>query len=612
MDTSVSGGTPRARSARRSDMHKPDLLRLALDLRNRLPTAGEPSRDYFLSAFKQLEDDKSSAHRESKLECLDSIFRYFYGAQDTASSLLVGRTMEQLAARHGKRAWIRKSKTYRAISLADAGDLQGALLEYRSALRLARELGDQVAEATVLLNIGAALFYAGLYSDAMNSYEYVCLLAASHSELSQIASAACSNMAQVCVRQERYEAGLRYIAKSLVLPYDTTQAHYNLHRVILERVHVELALALGDRKLADERLTVCLDYARRAETRRTAFEATLARGICEIDHGDSGRGLEMLVEALQNATLKHELILCLSALIKAHEQTGDVEQALKYADQLCAASAELYQAVIDGFVPGAASPAASIRRDQLDSSILKRARLQALASERHARQARIELIDRLSLAAELRDGPARLHGHRVGRLCALFAKALQLSETATKEIEVAGRLHDIGKIGVPDGTLRRGDTEATSAEREVLRAHTSIGANLLSGSSIAELRCAEVVARHHHEQWDGQGYPDGLSGKRIPVECRIVSIADCFDAMTHGGRRVDPVSAQVALEQIRHGKGKKFDPRLVDAFCGFVDQLLVSHPSLEEHLETGGRHTELVNTLGSLRELIGEPPGRDS
>jgi putative two-component system response regulator len=605
MYTSISIGA-RAQTEGRSDSHKSGLQRFARELRERLPSAGEPSRDYFLKAFHRLEQDKSSAYQECKLDCLDSIFRYFYGVQDTATTLRIGRTMEQLSARYGKKSWIRKSKMYRAISLADAGDLQGGLLEYRVALCVAREIHDRVAEGIVLQNAGAALFYAGLYSDAMKCYEQVCALATSYPELGPIASAACSNMAQVCLRQERYELGLKYIAKALLFPYDTTQAHYNLHRVILERVHVELALGLHDRELADERLAVCLEYARRAHTVRTAFEAKLARGLCEIDHGDCAQGFKVLGEALQTATLSHELVLCLTALIRAHEQAGDVENALKFADQLCVTSAQLYQAVIDGLIESDALPAAPLRRDQLDSSILKRTRLQALASERRIAQTRLELIERLSIAAELRGGSPRLHGYRVGRISAMFAASSGLRESLAGQLEVAGRLHDVGKIGVPDHALGDGKG-GTAAENQLLRAHTTIGAGLLTGSSLPEMRCAEIVARHHHERWDGHGYPDGLSGRRIPVECRIVAIADCFDAMIYGRPGVRPVSLNTALADIEIQKGEQFDPELVDPFCQFLRQLAASHQDLQDYLEEEGRHSILIHTLGTLRSLISDP-----
>jgi putative two-component system response regulator len=592
--------------ARRVEIPKSGLVRLARELRERLPTAGEPSRDYFLKAFQQLEHEKSTAHTESKLECLDSIFRYLYGAQDTVTALRVARSMERLSGRCGHKSWSRKSKTFLAISLADAGDLQGALLEYRSALCLAREIHDAVAEGTVLQNIGAALFYAGLYSDAMNSYEQVCSLAESHSELAAIASGAYSNMAQVCLRMERYEVGLRYVAKSLLLPYDTTAAHYNLHRVILERVYVELALGVGDRKLADERLAMCLEYARRAQTLRTAFEAKLARGLCEIDHGDTSHGLAILAGALQNATVHHEFVLCLTALMRAHEHVGDVEQALKYADQLCARSADVYQAVIDGFVGSDGLPAASLRGDQLHSSIMKRTRLRALAAERQAAETRLELIERLSLAAELRNSSSHLHGYRVGRISALFARHLGLRENVVKQLEVAGRLHDIGKIGVPDHAFGAEGQGATAAERQLLRAHATLGAGLLAGSALPELRCAELVAKHHHERWNGQGYPDGLAGKRIPVECRIIAIADCFDATIHGRPHAKPASLNIALAEIEIQKGQQFDPELVDPFCAFLREVTASHADLQSFLEGHARHATLIDALGSLRTLISD------
>jgi putative two-component system response regulator len=516
--------------------------------------------------------------------------------------------MEHLAQQSGQKQWIRKSKCFCGICLSDSGDVQGGMAKYREALGIARELGDIVAESTVVLNLGAALFYAGLYTEAMKCYEHTCALAGQHPQLDAIASSACSNMAQVCLRQEKYELGLQHIRRAMCFRYDALSPHYNLHCVILARVHVELALGIGDRQLADEHLAICEEYARRAQTRRTQFEATMARGLCEIDHGIAQRGLEALKRALDSATLDHERILCITQLIGAHEQSGDVEQALCYVDELCATATRLYQSGIKGLTGEDGLCAPTARHDELDSWVRKRSRLQALAAEKQAIQSRTELIERLALTAQFRDQGSGLHGHRVGCLAALLARSLGFKSDLTANIQASGRLHDIGKIGVPEKVLLGG--KATSqVDRQLLQTHVSIGADLLAGSAIRELRCAEIVARHHHERWDGRGYPSGLIGKRIPVECRIVALADAFDAMTHGRPQVKPLSINVALAEIELEKGRQFDPDLADAFCALVRHLVAEHTDLGAYLEETGQTATVVDALASVRDVMADLPG---
>jgi putative two-component system response regulator len=150
-------------------------------------------------------------------------------------------------------------------------------------------------------------------------------------------------------------------------------------------------------------------------------------------------------------------------------------------------------------------------------------------------------------------------------------------------------------------------------ERQLMRAHTSIGGDLLGKSAEPELRCAEIVARHHHERWDGQGYPTKLAGKRIPVECRVVAIADCFDAMTHGRPHVKRVTAGVALGEIELQKGKQFDPELADDFIAFMRALLSEHSNIAVYLEQGASRSPIADAmreLGDLRAAIPEHGGR--
>ena len=216
------------------------------------------------------------------------------------------------------------------------------------------------------------------------------------------------------------------------------------------------------------------------------------------------------------------------------------------------------------------------------------------------------------MTAQLKDDWTGLHGHRVGCLSRLFAEHLQLKEGVVEQLEVAGRLHDIGKMAIPDQVLRSGSA-LSAAERELLNAHARIGGDLLAQSAIPELQCAEVVARHHHERWDGEGYPSKMKGKRIPVECRIIAIVDCFDAMTHGRPQVRPVSASVALGEIQVQKGKQFDPELADGFVGFMQQLIADHPDVSSYLEQSARKSPLTDAMRELGDLLAavSEEGRD-
>ncbi|MDA3846719.1 MAG: response regulator, partial [Vallitaleaceae bacterium] len=143
----------------------------------------------------------------------------------------------------------------------------------------------------------------------------------------------------------------------------------------------------------------------------------------------------------------------------------------------------------------------------------------------------IETIEKLSTAAEYKDDVTGLHVKRVGRISAIIARGLGLDDYFIKAIEYAAPLHDIGKIGIPEAILLK-PGKLDEDEWEKMKTHTIIGKNILEGSSSDIINLAETIAYTHHEKWDGTGYPLGLKGIEIPMESRIVAIADVYDAIT--------------------------------------------------------------------------------
>ena len=178
--------------------------------------------------------------------------------------------------------------------------------------------------------------------------------------------------------------------------------------------------------------------------------------------------------------------------------------------------------------------------------------------------ARVEIIERLALAAEYRDDDTGLHTRRVGYTSALIAERLGLPADQVRTLERAAPLHDVGKIGIPDSILLKPD-RLTNEEFDQMKRHTAIGAGILSGSRHASLRMAETIALTHHERWDGFGYL-GLRGESIPLESRIVTAADVFDALTHDRPYKSAWPAGVAVDEIARQAGSQFDPRVVEAF----------------------------------------------
>lgn len=189
-------------------------------------------------------------------------------------------------------------------------------------------------------------------------------------------------------------------------------------------------------------------------------------------------------------------------------------------------------------------------------------------------KAQLETLQRLALAAEYRDDDTGLHTKRVGLMAASIAEVLGLPPTQVNLIARAAPLHDVGKIGISDTILLK-PGKLTEEEFAIMRQHTTIGAQILSGSTSPWLRLAEEIALSHHERWDGQGYPKGLTGENIPIEGRIVAVADVFDALTHERPYKKAWSVLAATTEIENQSNNQFDENVVKAFLTLTHKTFV-------------------------------------
>ena len=196
---------------------------------------------------------------------------------------------------------------------------------------------------------------------------------------------------------------------------------------------------------------------------------------------------------------------------------------------------------------------------------------------------RQEVIHVMACAAEHRDQDTGKHVIRVGRCAGILARELGLDASFVELVEQAAILHDVGKIGIPDSILLK-PGKLDPAEMECMKLHCDIGVNILCGisnrggpecgspaarqptSSSPILRMAATIANTHHERWDGTGYPQGLAGEAIPLEGRIVAVADVLDALGSWRPYKEPLPFDECVKILEEGRGKHFDPRVLDAF----------------------------------------------
>jgi HD-GYP domain-containing protein (c-di-GMP phosphodiesterase class II) len=194
-------------------------------------------------------------------------------------------------------------------------------------------------------------------------------------------------------------------------------------------------------------------------------------------------------------------------------------------------------------------------------------RLEEEVQERTAdlRETQLEVVRRLGQVAESRDFVTGLHITRMSRISALLGRSAGLSAAGCDLLLHAAPMHDIGKIGIPDSVLLK-PGPLNPAEWELMKRHTLLGAELLSGSRSPVVQLGEVIALTHHERWDGHGYPHGLVGDTIPLEGRICAVADVLDALVSDRPYKHAWPVDDAIEEIADQAGRQFDPTLVELF----------------------------------------------
>ncbi|RDV24488.1 response regulator [Alteromonas aestuariivivens] len=199
------------------------------------------------------------------------------------------------------------------------------------------------------------------------------------------------------------------------------------------------------------------------------------------------------------------------------------------------------------------------------SPVVVRARVRthlSLVQADELKRTRLQIIQRLGRAAEYKDNETGMHVMRMSHYAKVIALGAGFSENQAELLLNAAPMHDVGKIGIPDSILLK-PGKLSDQEYAVMKTHPLIGAEILGEVDSELLRVAKSVALTHHEKWDGSGYPHGLEGEAIPIEGRIVALADVFDALTSKRPYKDAWSVEESMSYINEQSGRHFDPELV-------------------------------------------------
>jgi putative two-component system response regulator len=502
---------------------------------------------------------------------------------------------------------LRKALMVYGIMQADTGNISKAIECYAQALDIVQALGDRPAECAVWINLGVALLHAAQYRDAIVCCEHVIELASNEEQLQQFRATALSNIALCALHLEDFGRGLRAAETCVSESTEPHTAAEMLARVLRENNYTRLLLEVNSIERARERCEIARRYAGQSKSARAEIAASIAEGLCEVHAGNVDVGISRLTATLEKARLLRSMLRdTLGALVRAYEIAGQPQRALVYLREMMVATRQVQQENALNHIKihlehlgkvseGMASDEHRLARQE--------AALRGKVAEQELFRSRIEMLERLAVTAELRDDSTGEHSYRVGKLSGLLAEEFGCDDDTCFMIELAARLHDIGKIGVPDAILLKPD-KLNDAERQIMRTHTTVGAELLSKSNIPHMQMAEEIARHHHEWWDGSGYPGNLSGTALPLAARITALADVYDALTHKRPYKQAWPIDAALAEIAKLKGSQFDPELTDHFLVLVDKLRALHPDLDAYLGKAAQSSPFLQARSRIWETL--------
>ena len=205
-----------------------------------------------------------------------------------------------------------------------------------------------------------------------------------------------------------------------------------------------------------------------------------------------------------------------------------------------------------------------------------------------------ELVEAVISVLDARDPYTYEHSERVALLSELIARKMNLDESEIELIHVAAHLHDIGKVGVPDFILNK-EGPLTKNEYNIMKSHSRLGYNIVKKIKLLEKTGPYIL--HHHERWDGNGYPNRLKGENIPPGSRIIAVADTFDTITSNRSYKKAFSINDAILEIERVRGTQLCPMAVDSFLSFKDEL----PEILEELNRGIKHQVFLDEVDSLK-----------
>jgi putative two-component system response regulator len=564
---------------------------------------GEVQR-HFLSLSASLGSADDAEKRSAMLACTRAALHFHASCMPestTAAASLAGALARDL----GGSSELRKALVIEAIGLCELGEFARAVIRLNEALDIAIATEDLYGQCTVWNQLGLLLHQQGQAKEAADAFGKVLEIADKDASLLRSRTVALTNLAMLGLDVPEFAGrALGAALSALALSPSPSSPLDFYNQVSLEAIAARLLSAIGNLDAAQKHAAAAMAHAEHAGDRALAL-AHIAVGTVEVAAGKSSSGIEKLRSAVELARRKVKVLhfFSLRALIAAYEATGQVEVAKVYLEELLRLSREQKEQQL--LEQHHKHVAAIIRSNEGEPDLFKvdiqrqRERLASDEISRESVRSMMLLLEEHANAAELHDDSTSKHIYRVGRMSALIAKEIGLDENTQFMLDLSARLHDTGKLFVPDAILLK-PGKLTDSERAIMQTHTTSGAEYLRKTGLPMIEVATEIALCHHERFDGKGYPAGLKGSAIPISARIAALADVFDALTHERPYKSAWSIPEALAEIRSLRGTHFDPDLTDVFLSLVPRLQHETGDLDSFLAAEAENSRFVQTRRAL------------
>lgn len=580
--------TSRAGGVKNTPIVCSPVLRLERESRLQLKHGGAAAAEWFdANRGLALGAPRDEAPAE-QVEMLLRFVQWYFKDGRYEVGLDAGKKAVEVARHFALLALLRRSLNLLGLIYSRLGATAQSTICYVEGMQLADQIGDRVGKAAVIANLAELKFNSGLIGESIILNQYVIELSANEPQFVQLLADAHHNIAVASVLLEDFASAAREMQESdryAIQPSNHFLAH---QQVIAEATRSRILVELGRLREARDSAVRAERIALQINSRPSLVQASLALALCHAAAGDGNAALDLVCtlrdQVSQDEPLYRDLleIEALCNLYAGKSETAALVRE-KFLSHLAQYQRRCVIRQIAAFQRSLRTLGGAAEAELLELPLTAR----DLLAHSWKLPQRADLLrgqlDALASLADQREDEAE-HCLRVGRLVKRLAMKTGYSETGADAVGRAARLHDIGKLATPDILLlKRG--RLSVMERGIVQRHTIEGAQILTDISatvensrgyeklVDSLRLASEIALHHHEWWNGSGYPRQLRTIAISEGARMTALADGFDELITARPYKNPLSVDEAIARICERSGTQFDPQLCTAFTSLVREL---------------------------------------